>query len=274
MNKFKKIFFNKGSTAAYAIVSAIFTIVPDDLLISVPIADCWESSVKLLLIRILICFVVFLLSNGIYCCHIKKRKKVSINGNNYTIQVEYGDLLSIHDGKTVINFDECFTTTVGNNPADIKPDSICGQYLKNYPIDDMKALINKAGVKPERKKSEYNNQDKYVSGTIVPNGDFLLMAFAKLDQNGLGHLTYAEYLDCLNMLWEEIDKWHGTSDVFVPILGSRITRFDKDLTQQELLDVMIHTYLISPKKMKKPFKLHIICQEREGFSINDIFGVA
>ena len=115
--------------------------------------------------------------------------------------------------------------------------------------------------------------DRYASGTIVPNGDYLLMAFAKLNQNGLGHLTYDEYLECLNSLWEQIDLWHGTSDVYVPILGSKITRFDKELTQQELLDTMISSYRLSPKKMKKPYKLHIVCREREGFSLNDIFGV-
>ena len=42
---------------------------------------------------------------------------------------------------------------------------------------------------------------------------------------------------------------------------------------KELLDTMISSYRLSPKKMKKPYKLHIVCREREGFSLNDIFGV-
>ena len=137
----------------------------------------------------------------------------------------------------------------------------------------MQELLDKAGIKPERGKSQFKGMDRYASGTIVPNGDYLLMAFAKLDQNGLGHLTYDEYLECLNTLWEQIDLWHGISDVYVPILGSKITRFDKELTQQELLDTMISSYRLSPKKMKNPYKLYIVCREREGFSLNDIFGV-
>lgn len=99
------------------------------------------------------------------------------------------------------------------------------------------------------------------------------MAFAKLDENGLGRMTYEQYLDCLDLLWQQIDKYHGTEDVYVPILGSKITRFDKELTQQELLDVMIASYRLSPFKMKVPYSLHIVCMKRDGFSLNNVFGV-
>ena len=273
MNKLKKFFLNKGSSIAYALISAVFTLVPEDLLNMIPLCNNMDRPMKIFVIHIIICVFFILLANVIYFCYKKKRQKVLINGNNYCVQVEYGDLMKISDGKVVINFDECYTTNVGDNPGDIKTDSVCGQYLREFPISSMEDLIENADVKPERGKSLYKGKDKYAPGTIVPNGKYLLMAFAKLDQNGLGHLTYEDYIECLNKLWEQIDKWHATSDVYVPILGSRITRFDKDLTQQELLDVMIYTYLLSPKKMKKPFKLHIVCQEREGFSINDVFGV-
>ena len=202
----------------------------------------------------------------------KKRRKVTISGNNHSIQIEYGDLFAFNGGKIIIDFDECYTTKVGSAPGDIKPESVCGQYLSKHPINNMEALINAAGVKPAKGKSEYNGQTRYTPGTIVPNEDFLLMAFAKLDKDGLGKLTYDEYIECLDTLWQQIDKYHGTSDVYMPILGSKITRFDKELTQQELLDIIISSYRLSPKKLRKPYKLHIACREREGFSLNDVFG--
>jgi len=37
------------------------------------------------------------------------------------------------------------------------------------------------------------------TGTVIQNGNDLLMAFAKLDENGRGNLTYDEYLDCLEV---------------------------------------------------------------------------
>ncbi|MBO5630458.1 MAG: hypothetical protein J5965_15445 [Aeriscardovia sp.] len=202
----------------------------------------------------------------------KCRPSVTIADNTSSIIVEYGDITKITNGKKVINFDECFTTTVGDRPQDIKPGSVCGQYLAAYPIDNMQDLIQASGIQASG-VSQYDNLPKYESGIIIPRDDYLLMAFAKLDRNGLGKITYAQYNDCLNKLWEQIDLYHGTDDVYLPILGSKITRFDKELSQQELLDVMVASYRLSPKKMKKPFTLHVVCAKREGFSINDVFGV-
>ena len=179
----------------------------------------------------------------------------------------------------VINFDECFTTRVGDAPGDIKAASVCGQYLEKYKEEsngqelDIQKLISREGIEPSKGKSKYKGQIRYAPGTIVKNGNYLLMAFAKLDENGRGNLTYTEYLDCLDKLWEQIDIFHGTDDVYLPILGSRITYFDKEFTQQELLDIMINSYSLSSKKMKEPNRLHIICKERSGFSINGAFGV-
>ena len=99
------------------------------------------------------------------------------------------------------------------------------------------------------------------------------MAFAKLDRYGLGQMTYEQYIECLNNLWVQIDRYHGTDDVYIPVLGSHITRFDRELTQQELLDIMISSYRLSTRKLKLPNRLFIVCKAREGFSLNDIFGV-
>lgn len=178
----------------------------------------------------------------------------------------------IREGKKVISFDECYSTNVGDRPEDIKPESVCGQYLKNHPIDNIQNVIKKAGIHPSS-KSLFKGKAAYTPGTLIPRDDYLLLAFAKLDANGLGNHTYDSYLKCLDKLWEQIDLYHGTDDVYLPVLGSRITRFEKELSQQELLDIMIASYRLSPKKMRLPNCLHIICKEREGFSLNDVLGI-
>ena len=273
MSKIWKFFTNKGSAVSYALLTAIFTVVPEECFKLLVINDKWEDATNILINRLIICAIVFILANIVYYIYRMKRKKIIISEKNHIIQIEYGDLFAINNGKRIIDFDECYTTKVGNAPGDIKPESVCGQYLSKYPINNMEALINDAGVKAMNGKSEYNGQARYTPGTIVPNDDYLLMAFAKLDNDGLGKLTYDEYIECLNTLWKQIDKYHGTSDVYMPILGSKITRFDKELTQQELLDIIISSYRLSSKKLRKPYKLHIVCREREGFSLNDIYGV-
>ena len=272
MSKIKKIFTNTGSTVAYAIISAIFTVLPEDFFVNGFILVDWSLTMIVLVNRILVCVVVFALSNIIYSCYKKYRKSVSITGKNLSISIEYGDLLKVQKGKIVINFDECFTTKVGRMPGDIKPDSVCGQYLAKYPIDDMQSLLQEADVQPIG-QSEFNKIPKYELGIILPREDALLMAFTKLDQDGLSRMTYNQYLDCLNNLWKQIDKYHGTDDVYIPILGSKITRFNKELTQQDLLNIMVASYLLSPYKMKKPCTLHIVCRKREGFSLNAVLGV-
>lgn len=273
MNKLKRFLFNKGSSVAYAIITAVFTVVPEDFFKCVKLKADWQDMTSATVNRLIICVVVFLISSLVYLAFRKKRKTATVSGNNYTIQIECGDLLDHPKGKTIINFDECFTTQVGDKPSDVKPDSVCGQYLKKNPIDNMQELIDNAGIKPAKGKSQFKNQVRYEPGTIVPNGEFLLMAFAKLDKYGRGYLNYEDYLECLNTLWDQVDLYHGTCDVFMPILGSKITRFEKNLTQQELLDIIIFSYRLSSKRMKRPCKLHIVYQPKEGFSVNNISGV-
>ena len=143
----------------------------------------------------------------------------------------------------------------------------------SYPITDkeLQSLLKEYNIKPCG-YSKHKRKERFASGTIVPRNDFFLMAFARLDKAGLGKLTYEEYLECLERLWKETDLYHGTEDVYLPVLGSNITRIDKDLTQQELLDIMIASYRLSPYKLKNPCVLHIICKKRDGFAINDVYG--
>jgi len=274
MNRIKKFLFNKGSMHAYAFIAAAFSIIPEDFFRLLRLNENWSDVVNIISVRLLVSVLVVVIANIIYHFYYNNRKEVVLSEANYAIQIEYGNLFKITSGKKVINFDECFTTKVGEAPSDIKPNSVCGQYLSSHPIDNINELIKVAEVKPLREKSKFNGLDRYELGTLIPRGEFLLMAFAKLDENGLGHLTYEEYLRCLNKLWEQIDIYHGTHDVYIPILGSLITRFlDKDLTQQQLLDIMISSYRLSQYKIKRPYKLHIVCTRREGFSLNNIFGI-
>ncbi|MBQ2657605.1 MAG: hypothetical protein IJF87_03420 [Erysipelotrichaceae bacterium] len=272
MSKFKKIFLGKGYSISSSIIAAIFTIVPEDCFKLIKINQHWTETINVLIVRFLVAVIIYVIVYITYIVIQKNKKKVIVSDENCLIQIEYGDLSAIDDGKVVINFDECFTTNVGDAPADIKPNSVCGQYLINHPTN-VQDLIDRLGIKAARVASSYKKQRSYTPGTIVPNGNYLLMAFAKLDENGLGCLTYDEYLNCLDYLWKQIDLYHGTDDIYMPVLGSGILRFDKDLTQQDLLNIMIASYRLSPRKMKRPYKLHIVCKQREGFSLDNIYGV-
>lgn len=233
------------------------------------------ADINIVISRLICLGLVWLAAIVVYVVLRICRQWLTIKGHNYSIRVEYGNILKKKNCKRVINFDECFTTQVGENTADINPRSICGQYLMMYPELNIQQLIDDANVKPARSKSMYQKKTRYESGTIIPNGKDLLMAFAKLDENGKGRFfSRDEYLACLNMLWKELEKHYSEHDVCIPILGAGTTSFDgvsgASFSQQELLDLIILSYKLSSHKIKAPHKLRIVCKRNSGFSINKI----
>ena len=186
-------FIKKSIAAAFAVITGIFTFVPESvfagrgwitqgLLSKCEWLSGFEATDVNVVITRLVCFLlVWIATSAAYALFLALRRWTTIRGENYSIRVEYGNILKKRNCKRVINFDECFTTHVGDKTADINPTSICGQYLTTHQGLDMQKLIDAANITPARAKSQYQQKTKYDSGTIVPNGDDLLMAFAKLD---------------------------------------------------------------------------------------------
>lgn len=265
-------FLKKCNAWALSIILTVFAFIPENIFEKYKLLSNASNEANVVLNRIVSFIAVLVLAIIANALYLRLRKRIHIKGKNYSIQIEYGDLFKMCDCKKVITFDECFTTSVGDFPSEIKPGSICGQYLKENPIQDMQILIDNAQLKPAKSKSKYQNKERYDSGKLVPNGDYLLMAFAKLDKDGRGiFFSHDEFIECLSMLWKEIDKYYGQKDVCIPVLGSGITRMEgTSLTQQELLDIIIASYRLSAYKIKYPYQLHIVCQKCDGFSLNKI----
>lgn len=277
----------KSKGWALGLISSIFSFVPESVFSSIPLKKdnviskffsliIEESDANIIVNKILCFFVILVIMIVIYWSWLKYRNNVTIKDKDFIIKVEYGDLLKTSECKKVISFDECYTTKVGQNPEDVNPDSICGQYIQSHPELDINYLLSKSKLTPERKGSAYSRKEKYKSGSIVTYGEDLLMAFAMLDKDGRGMFpSIKEYIDSLFTMWDEIDKHYGQKDVCVPILGSGITRFEdgRVLSKQELLEIMIWSYRLYSHKIKRPNKLRIICKKDDEFSINKIQGV-
>lgn len=280
-------FFKKSVAWAFAIVSGVFTFVPEvffekcewisqdfiercKLFSSIPLED-----INIVISRFACFLLIWIATSLVYALLLKFHWKSTIKGPNYSIQVEYGNILKKKNCKRVINFDECFTSKVGDKTADINPSSICGQYLLAHPDLDVQQLIDEASINPARGKSRHQQRIRYDSGTIIPNGDDLLMAFAKLDEKGKGRFfSRDEYLQCLELLWKELENYYSQKDVCIPILGAGTTSLDggsgASISQQELLDMMIWSYRLNSHKIKAPNKLRIVCRKNRDFSINNI----
>lgn len=265
-------FVNRSFTWGLSIATTALAFVPDSIIGTVKLFDKLSDDQNLLIDRIGVLVVSFVLSfllNGLYN---RIRCKVKIQGNGYCIQVEYGDLFKCRNCQRIVSFDECFTTSVGSAPHEIKATSICGQYLASNSDLNVRQLIVDAGLRPAEAKSKFNNQTKYTSGSIVPNGDTLLLAFAMLDENGRGYFpTRKAYLDSLAVMWSEIHKYYQQKDICIPVLGGGLTSIgDVTPTQQELIDMIIESYKLSTNKIKNPQKLRIICSRKDDIALSKI----
>lgn len=266
-------FIKKCNTWALGAITLIFTFIPETCFGQYKLLEKSSDEVNIVLNRLLTYIVVLVVSALLNSLYFRFRRRITIKGANYSIQIKYGDLLQENNCKKIISFDECFTTNVGNAPSDVNANSVCGQFLQKYPLsaEDMLLLIENAHLKPARSKSKFGGKVRYDSGKLVPYNDYLLMAFAKLNENGSGEMTRDEFLDCLSILWTEIEKYYGQEDVCIPILGSGVTHMgDESLTQQKLLDIIIESYKLNAHKIKHPCQLHIICKDSDGFSLNKI----
>lgn len=214
---------------------------------------------------------VLIIGFFIRCLYLRWRNHIYIEGRTYSIEVKFGDLFKQTNCKRVITFDECFTTEIGEYNWQIKSGTICGQYLSTHSDLNIKALIRNSKIQPSITKSKYKGKVRYDSGKIVPNGDDLLMAFAKLTEEGIGFFSYEEYLACLSVMWNEIYKYSSNDDVCIPIVGAGRTTIDGiSVTKQDLLDLIIESYKLCKNKIKLPNKLIIVCSDKDGISLNKI----
>lgn len=269
MNKYWQHFFSY----TFAITTTCFSFIPEKIFSDVyswfSFPEYWNYVINriIFLLSVSIVMGVIILGRRHY------RKKLTFKGHNYKIVIEYNDIFNKQKCKKVINFDECYTTEIGDAPHQIKPNSLCGKFIQKNINLDIPLLISNNQLKSERKLSEYNNKKCYKLGTLLPYNNFLLMAFTKLDKNGLAVMSREEYLSCLSTLWKEIDKYYALTDVAIPVLGAGITRFEgESLSQQQLVDIIIFSYKLSPYKIKYPHTLHIICHKNDNFSLDKIGG--
>lgn len=257
---------------AVSLISIIFTFVPEKCFELWKPFNTLSNETNIIIVRCLVFLTIFIICTLVYILIMKVRFRVNVNGRNHLITVEYGNILKKKNCKKVIAFDECFSTKVGNRPEEINPNSVCGQYLQNNPSLNINELIKSTNLEPASGTSQYQNKVHYESGRVLLNGDDLLLAFAKLNQNGRATFTRDEYLKSLDVLWSEINTYYNQKDVCITILGGGTTDFGEwDPTQQELLETIIQSYKLSKHKIKPSNKLRIICR-RKDVNINKIDG--
>lgn len=200
---------------------------------------------------------------------------VNLDVEGSIVTVKAGDLFKEQDFK-VIAFNEYFDTQVDDEI--ISANSLNGifinehlpetldeleQYLEGYRFEDGDLAQLNEGRRVGKKQ-------KYEIGTVCVYKDFILVAFAKFDDANRAVLTMPEYLAFLIKFWDKINKVYAQKSVSVPVFGSGITRIKehKNISDEDLLKIMLWTFRISEMRFKYPARLTIIVHESKIDKVN------
>lgn len=202
------------------------------------------------------------------------RNNVKININNSQLHIKVGNIFS-EEGLKVIGVNEYFDNIVDN--VIISEHSLHGQYIKNYcknttDIDkrieiDPHLIELKSDYVAERKTGK---KQKYKLGSVFVDGEYLLTAFAKFDDENRAFLYMNDYINFLLNFWNEIDIIYSGRSVTIPLFGSGITRFKEydSISDQELLELLVWSFKLSRIKFKYPAKAAIVIHKDKADKIN------
>lgn len=246
-------------------ISTIFSLLL--IFIDIPTENKITLGVIFLFILSLLYFGIWLKSNNLM--------EVNLDVEGSIVTVKAGDLFQ-QDGFKVIAFNEYFDTQVDDNIISHK--SLNGLYIDNHLSDSIPDLDERiSNFKfDEDETLEVNHQrkigkkQKYSLGTIFVNEDYLLTAFSKFDDKNRAFLTMPDYLGFLINFWDKVNRIYAQKSVSVPIFGSGITRIKehKNISDEDLLKIMLWTFRISEMRFKFPAKLTIVIHNDKIDKIN------
>jgi len=253
--------FLETTSAILAVLSGIL------IFVDIPDGGKWWALLVYLAIHAVVYVGIWLRSNSL------NHVEIDIEGTKVTIKV--GDIFS-ESGLKAIAFNEYFDTQVDNKL--ISDASLNGIYLKKHlgmPISRLDKEIEEYGFEPDEildinEARTSGKKQKYRLGTIFVHGEYLLAAMSKFDESNRATLTMPEYLEFLIRFWDRVNKVYAQKSVSTPIFGSGITRIKghKNISDEDLLKIMLWTFRISEMRFKYPARLSIIVHHEKIEQIN------
>ncbi|MCV2366265.1 DUF6430 domain-containing protein [Paucibacter sp. DJ1R-11] len=200
---------------------------------------------------------------------------ISINVEGSDVLVTVGDIFQ-QEGLKVIAFNEYFDTRVDNKI--ISDRSINGIFITKHldvPVEDLDKHIDSYGFNvdepiEENLSRQQGKKKKYRLGTICVYKDFLLTAFSKFDDQNRAFLTMPEYLEFMINFWDRVNSVYALKSVSTAVFGSGITRIKghRNISDEDLLKIMLWTFRISEMRFKHPAKLTIVIHKDKIDQIN------
>lgn len=199
--------------------------------------------------------------------------KIALKINNSIVKIEVGDIFK-EEGFKIIAFNDFFDTQVDDTI--IAKTTLNSKYITRfYPqISDLDAIISSDTHSVDyilcEKKRKIGKTKQYKLGTIIKNDEYFLLAFTHFDQDNRAFLNIEDYIVCLMNMWNECDILYGGNSVVLPLLGSGITRLKgcENITDQELLEIIIWTFKTRPIKFQYPSYVKIVLSNESMSEIN------
>lgn len=246
-------------------ISTIFSLLL--IFIDIPTENKITLGIIFLFILSLLYFGIWLTSNNL--------TEVNLDVEGSIVTVKAGDLFQ-QDGFKVIAFNEYFDTQVDDNIISHK--SLNGLYIDNHLSGSISNLdyrisnykFDEDEILEVNQERKVGKKQKYSLGTIFVNEDYLLTSFSKFDDKNRAFLTMPDYLGFLINFWDKVNRIYAQKSVSVPIFGSGITRIKehKNISDEDLLKIMLWTFRISEMRFKFPAKLTIVIHKDKIDKIN------
>jgi hypothetical protein len=203
------------------------------------------------------------------------RKGISLNIRNIKVNIREGDIFAA-DGLKLIPFNEYFDTTVDD--ITISRASLNGKLIENFitDLDDLLQIIFTENSSPLNSQINDNYKKRqYQLGTIKIYKDFLLLAFSHFNEHNEAYLSQKDYEDCLRLMWSEICRVYAKRPVFLPLLGSGITRFDGTpiKSNNDLLKCMLCTLRTSSDNIKQSITILLTPEAMSEINAYELKGV-
>lgn len=202
------------------------------------------------------------------------KRGITMNVNSTSVTIKEGDLF-LAKGLKVIPFNEYFDTTVDD--VVISHTSLNGIFIDRY-IGDI-AQLRKAIEKDDEEKINLkryakNGKDAFPLGRIIIFQDYLLLSFTLFNEQNMAHLSKIQYEKCLMSMWCEISRVYAGRRVYLPLLGSGITRFDDvpNKSNLDLLKCMLCTLKASGKSFSVPITILLTKEVMNDINLYDMKG--
>ncbi|WP_378081572.1 macro domain-containing protein [Aeromonas bestiarum] len=240
------------------------------ILIFCEIPDEYKKSCGVFFILALVGYYFFLWQK--YC----SLEDIEIKIDGSVVNIKSGDLFK-QRGYKAIAFNEYYDTQVDD--VIISGRSLNGlfitQHLTDNTVNDLDEYISKYQFPPEDILDENVSRksgktQRYRIGSICVYNNYLLTAFSKFNDQNMAYLTMPDYLGFLIKFWDNVNRVYSQESVSVPIFGSGITRIKehKNISDEELLKIMLWTFRISEMRFKYPAKLTIVIHKDKIKNIN------